>query len=191
MLDINAYYSIYNDFIGGELITNKLPTSHRGEAVTPGSLFSPYVNSSSEVTSTGVGIGFTYSIFKGYTLTGNYNYATFDLGSSADRDFRAGFNTPQNKFNIGIGNRKVFDNFGFHVNFRWQDSFVWESTFGVWNVPEFGVLDAQVNYKISNIKTIVKLGGTNLLGGDYRTNLGAPFVGQQFYLSLTFDEFLN
>jgi len=58
-------------------------------------------------------------------------------------------------------------------------------------VPEFGVLDAQVSYKVSNIKTIIKIGGTNLLGGDYRTNLGAPFVGQQFYLSLTFDEFLN
>ena len=58
-------------------------------------------------------------------------------------------------------------------------------------MPEFGVFDAQVNYKISALKTIVKLGGTNLLGGDYRTNLGAPFVGKQYYISLTFDEFLN
>ena len=191
MLDINAYYSSYTDFIGGELIVSKLPTSHRGEAITPGSLFSPYVNSYSEVTSKGVGIGFTYNFFKGYNLTGNYNYATFDLGANAENDFRTGFNTPENKFNIGIGNRKAFKNFGFNVNFRWQDKLLWESTFGIWNVPEFGVLDAQVNYKISDIKTIIKLGGTNLLGGDYRTNLGAPFVGQQFYLSLTFDEFLN
>lgn len=191
MLDINGYYSSYTDFIGGELIASKLPTSHRGDPINPGSIFSPYVNSASEVTSVGAGIGFTYNFYKGYTLTGNYNYATFDLNSSTDGDFRAGFNTPENKFNIGIGNRKAFDNFGFNVNFRWQDKFLWESTFGIWNVPEFGVLDAQVNYKISNIKTIVKLGGTNLLGGDYRTNLGAPFVGKQFYLSLTFDEFLN
>lgn len=191
MLDINAYYSSYTDFIGGEIIASKLPASHRGEAITPGSLFSPYVNSTSNVTSTGIGIGFTYNFFKTYNLTGNYNYATFDLGANAENDFRAGFNTPKNKFNIGIGNRKVFKNFGFNVNFRWQDKFLWESTFGVWTVPEFGVFDAQVNYKISTIKTIVKLGGTNLLGGDYRTNLGAPFVGQQFYLSLTFDEFLN
>ncbi len=191
MLDINGYYSSYTDFIGGEIIASKLPTSHRGDAINPGSLFSPYVNSTSEVTSVGAGIGFTYNIYKGYTITGNYNYATFDLNSSTDGDFRTGFNTPENKFNIGIGNRKVFNNFGFSVNFRWQDKFIWESTFGIWNVPEFGVLDAQVNYKISDIKTIVKIGGTNLLGGDYRTNLGAPFVGQQFYLSLTFDEFLN
>ena len=58
-------------------------------------------------------------------------------------------------------------------------------------MPEFGVFDAQVNYKFTGIKTIVKLGGTNLFGGDYRTNLGAPFVGQQYYISLTFDEFLH
>lgn len=191
MLDINGYYSSYTDFIGGEIVANKLPTSHRGDEIVPGSLFSPYVNSTSNVTSMGIGVGFTYNIFKGYNLIGNYNYATFDLGSNADRDFRAGFNTPKNKFNIGLANRGAIKNFGFNVNFRWQDKFLWESTFGIWTVPEFGVFDAQVNYKITNLKTIVKLGGTNLFGGDYRTNLGAPFVGQQYYISLTFDEFLH
>lgn len=191
MFDINGYYSSYTDFLGSDLINSKEKTSHRGDAIAPGSLFAPYVNSSNEVTSMGAGIGFTYNVYRGYTITGNYNYATFDLGAEANTDFRAGFNTPENKFNIGIGNRKVVENFGFSVNYRWQDKFLWESSFGFWNVPEFGVLDAQVNYKIPNIKTIVKLGGTNLFGGDYRTNAGGPFVGKQFYLSLTFDEFLN
>jgi iron complex outermembrane receptor protein len=31
---------------------------------------------------------------------------------------------------------------------------------------------------------MLKLGATNLGGGDYRTNLGAPFVGQMYYVSL-------
>jgi outer membrane cobalamin receptor len=77
------------------------------------------------------------------------------------------------------------------VNYRWQDSFLWQSDFGDWTVPEFGVVDAQVSYKISSMKTMVKLGGTNLFGGDYRTNFGGPFVGQMYYISLTFDEFLK
>ena len=191
MLDINGYYSSYSDFIGGEIIASKEAASHRGDAISAGSLFSPYVNSSDEVTSYGVGVGFTYNVFKGYTVNGNYNYAKFPNESNADGDFRAGFNTPEHKFNIGLGNREVFNNFGFNVNFRWQEQFIWESTFGIWTVPEFGVFDAQVNYKISSLRTIIKLGGTNLLGGDYRTNLGAPFVGKQYYISLTFDEFLN
>ena len=191
MLDINAYYSRYKDFNGNEIIASKYPTSHRGEAIAPGSLFSPFVNSHSEVTSYGIGLGFNYSIFKSYYINGNYNYARFELGANAESDYRAGFNTPEHKYNIGIGGRKIIDNFGFYVNFRWQDDFLWESVYGIWNVPDFGVLDAQLNYKISAIKTVIKLGGTNLLGGDYRTNLGGPFVGKQYYLSLTFDQFLN
>ncbi|MDZ7648777.1 MAG: hypothetical protein U5K54_17255 [Cytophagales bacterium] len=57
--------------------------------------------------------------------------------------------------------------------------------------PSLSVLDAQVNYKLSALRSMVKVGATNLGGGDYRTNLGAPFVGQMYYISLTFDEFLR
>ena len=80
---------------------------------------------------------------------------------------------------------------GFSVNYRWQESFVWNSSFGDWTVPEYGVMDANVSYKASKIKTIFKVGGTNLFGGDYRPNYGSSFVGQQYYVSLTFDQFLN
>jgi hypothetical protein len=80
---------------------------------------------------------------------------------------------------------------GFNVNFRYQGDFRWESTYGVWDVPAFGVVDAQISYKMSPIKTVLKVGGTNIGGSDYRTNFGAPFVGQMYYISLTFDEFFN
>ena len=53
------------------------------------------------------------------------------------------------------------------------------------------VLDAQINYAIKDWKTIVKIGANNLLGNDYRTNIGAGFVGQLYYISLTFNEFMN
>jgi len=41
------------------------------------------------------------------------------------------------------------------------------------------------------MKSIFKIGGTNLGGNDYRTNLGSPFIGQMYYVSITFDEFLK
>ena len=90
-----------------------------------------------------------------------------------------------------MGNRKLVKDLGFNVNFRYQDAFLWESSYGVGNIPAYGVLDAQVSYKLSALKSVVKIGGTNLGGGDYRTNIGAPFIGQTYYLSLTFDEFLK
>ncbi|MBX2969486.1 MAG: TonB-dependent receptor [Cyclobacteriaceae bacterium] len=189
LVDVNGYYTIYKDFIGGEIVVSKEAATHQGNQINAGSLFSPYVNNPSNVNSYGFGLGLEYKLLKGYTLSGSYNYATFEEDADS---FISGFNMPENKINVGIGNRRINKtNLGFNINFRWQDAYLWESSFGSWNVPEFGVLDAQVSYRLPAIKTVAKLGGTNLLGGDYRTNFGAPFVGQQFYISLTFDEFFR
>ena len=189
MIDINGYYTSYQDFIGGQIVAVKKATSHQGKTVPAGSLYSVYNNSLESVTSLGAGIGFTYSLPRNFTLSGNYSYASFS--ANEDADFRAGFNTPKNKFSIGLGNRKIVNNLGFNVNFRYQEGYLWQSSYGVWNVPAFGVLDAQINYKLMPLKSMIKIGATNLGGGDYRTNLGAPFVGQMYYVSITFDEFLR
>lgn len=191
LIDLNGYYTNYEDFIGSLDVASKNDTEHQGDVVPAGTIFSPYVNSSATVSSFGIGLGVTYNLPKGYQVNANYNYATFDEDANQDPNFRAGFNTPENKFQVGLGNRKVTKNFGFNVNYRWQEEFLWQSDFGQWNVPEFGVFDAQVSYKITSIKSMLKLGGSNLFGGDYRTNLGGPFIGQQYYISLTFDEFLR
>ncbi len=191
IVDLNGYYTSYKDFIGGDDVAAKYQTVHQGTTFAPGTIYSPYRNSPEDVTSTGIGLGLTYNFLKGYFVTGNYNYATFDSKQSDGSTFRAGFNTPENKFTVGVGNRKLTKNLGFNFNFRWQEEFLWQSDFGDWIVPEFGVFDAQFSYRIPSIKTIAKIGGTNLFGKDYRTNLGGPFVGQQYYLSLTFDEFFK
>lgn len=189
LLDLNGFYTSYTGFIGGQIVASKNPTTHQGNAIRPGTLFSPYVNSTREVTSFGAGLGFTYKLPRDFELNGNYNYANYT--AQEDADFRAGFNTPKNRGSIGLSNRKIFKNFGASINYRYQTAFLWESSYGTWNVPEFGVLDAQVSYTVPSIKSVIKLGGTNLGGGDYRTNLGSPYVGQQYYISITFDEFLK
>jgi iron complex outermembrane recepter protein len=190
LVDLNGYYSIYTNFIGQQLIAGKNSTTHQGRRVDAGALWAPYTNLSQEVTSYGVGLGLSYSLPKTFVLNGNYSWAEFEApGASAD--FQSNFNTPRNKVSVGISSRKIIENVGFNINYRWQDAFEWESSFGVWQVPQFGVVDAQVNYKVSSIKSLIKLGATNIGGGDYRTNIGAPFVGQQYYVSITFDQFLK
>ena len=189
LVDLNGYYTSYSNFLAGQIVAIKNPTTHQGRAVPAGSLYSPYTNSTRDVTSLGVGLGLTYSLPKNFIVNGNYNYA--DFTANEDKDFRAGFNTPKNRFSVGIGNRKIVKDLGFNINYRYQESFQWQSSYGNWIVPAFGVLDAQLNYKVAPIKSIIKIGATNLGGGDYRTNLGSPFVGQQYYISITFDEFLN
>jgi outer membrane receptor protein involved in Fe transport len=190
LVDLNGYYTTYTNFIGQQAVVNKVGTTHQGRPIAAGSLWAPYTNLSQEVKTYGVGLGLSYSLPKNFVVNGNWNWAGFEApGSSVD--FQSNFNTPRNKINVGLSNRKIIDNLGFNVNYRWQTAFEWQSSFGVWQVPQFGVVDAQLNYKVSSIRSMIKIGGTNIGGGDYRTNIGSPFVGQQYYISITFDEFLK
>jgi iron complex outermembrane recepter protein len=191
LVDLNVYYNLYNDLMGTDFVASKGPSMHQGTTLPAGTIFSLYSNSPEQVTSYGVGVGLTYNLPKGYAVHGNYNYADFSVDEVPGRVYNAGFNTPNNKFNIGLSNRKVTKSLGFTINYRWQESFDWFSSFGAWTVPEFGVVDAAVTYRVPSIKSIVKLGGTNIGGGDYRTNLGGAFVGQMYYVSITFDEFFR
>lgn len=189
-LDANFYYNSYKDFIGAQTVVSKKSITHTASARTynAGENFRPYTNSVETVTSWGMGLGFSYKIAGGYDLDGSYAYNTFTLPAS---DFEALFNTPENRFNIGISNRELVGNLGFGVNYRYSQEYKWESAFGTGQIPSISVIDAQLNYKIKEWKTMIKFGANNLFGKDYRTNYGAGFVGQLYYISLTFDEFMN
>jgi iron complex outermembrane recepter protein len=186
-IDLDGYYTTYKNFIGGDNYVLKDATTHQGKTLPAGTVFSPYVNFPEDVTSYGVGVGLGYLLSNGLQFSANYNYATFEDNRDENSQFRAGFNTPENKFNVGVGRIIAKDRkFGFNLNYRWQDGFEWQSDFGVSMIPEFGVFDAQVSYKLP-INMIVKASGTNLFGADYRTNFGGPFIGQQYILSVTYD----
>ena len=189
LIDLNYYYTSYSNFLGAQQAVNKVATQHQGQQIKAGTDWGLFANSPYTLTSYGIGLGISYSLPKNLVLTGNYNYT--DFSGEQDEDFIAGFNTPKNRFSVGIGSSQVTKNIGFNINFRYQESFLWQSAFGEDIMPAYGVLDAQVNYKISSMKTIVKLGGTNLGGNDYRTNFGSPYVGQIYYVGLVFDEFMN
>ena len=196
LVDVNYYHNNYKNFIANFPVLSAGPVERRGEILTNpvggvNILMNPFVNVRNDVNSDGIGVGLTWNIGNGYSVGGSYNWAQFSVDGELPEGFVAGFNTPEHKLNVNLSNRDIGNNIGFYVGFRWQDEFLWESTFGVGNIPDFGVLDLQVSYKLEPLKSVVKLGGTNLFSGDYRTNIGAGFVGSQYYVAITFDEFLN
>ena len=151
--------------------------------------FRLYVNAPEKITSLGFGLGLSYKFYKEFTGYGHYNYSTFSVEDPGP-GFESGFNMPENKFLLGISNRKLIDNFGFDVSYRWQSDFLWENAFAHGVVPAYGVFNGQVNYTFKSLHTMLKVGGTNILGKDYRTNIGGPHVGSMYYISLTFDNWL-
>ena len=128
----------------------------------------------------------------GYYIGGNIAFN--QLISQNDllaQGFRASYNTPEYRFNVQVGNRKLTDKLGFQINYRWQQAFLWESSFGVGVIPDFGTLDAQVSYKVPEWKSTLKLGASNILNERYTTSFGNPTLGSIYYFQITFDEFFN
>jgi iron complex outermembrane recepter protein len=210
-IDAYYYYSVYTDFIGGVVLLQ--PTASIAPGVLPVTsgvlsgntrrVFSMPANSDKKITSTGWAIGFNYLLGKGFALNGNLaNNELRDFTPSPEIQY-ASFNTPRYRWNLGFGNRSVAGSkFGFNVNFKRQDAFTWESGFvqpSDTNVPLFtntqvpaiNNLDAQVSFKLSSMKSILKVGATNLLGTPYFQAFANPNIGSTYYLSLTFDELLN
>jgi outer membrane receptor protein involved in Fe transport len=186
LIDANFYHTWYSNFLGQIRAYSKVATERRGQQINAGTFWAPNANSPSELTSYGIGIGLTYNLPNDFVLTANYNYTTFS--GEQPEEFLTQFNTPKNRYVLGIGNPRLTQRLGFQVNYRYQDSFFWESAYGSATIPAYGLLDAQINYRIPAFKTIVKLGGTNIGGNDYRTNFGSTFIGQVYYVSLVFDQ---
>jgi iron complex outermembrane receptor protein len=197
-LDVNGYYNIYNDFIGGFNVfapyygtaqtspTDTSPTSAAAALANRDSReYQIYTNTKLEVKSIGFGLGLSKKIYKNFELSGNYNYAEFDFDQSKDPSFQASFNTPKHRVKASLSNDKLFGNLGVSVSGRWNSEYLWESSFGTGMIDEATVIDAQANYTIKSLKSILKVGITNLGGREYGQVLGAGLIGQQYFVSLT------
>lgn len=150
------------------------------------------INADGNVRSHGFAVTTEYSLSGGYTIGGNVSYNNLlDEDDLVRQGFSASYNTPEWRYNVKFANRKVTDNLGFNVTYRWQDAYLWQSSIGEGIVDAFGTVDAQVSYKLSDYNTILKLGGSNILNERYTTSLANPSLGAIYYVSITFDQFLN
>jgi hypothetical protein len=191
-IDLSGYFNSYQDFIAGKNVITPFYGTVGDNSLSLAALqngdftvFQTYTNSAADINSYGASIGINTKIFNGFDLGLNYTYSKFDFDQASDPDFEAGFNTPEHKVKVQFGNTNLFKNFGFNVNLRWQNAFVWESTFLDATVDGRTVLDAQINYSIPKFKSVFKLGGANLGGQEYLSAPGVGAVGSQYYLSWT------
>ncbi|WP_394775184.1 carboxypeptidase-like regulatory domain-containing protein [Flavobacterium sp.] len=197
-VDLNVYYNIYNDFmntsrvispyygtVGTDSANPSVQQSYQALAFGDRRVYQIYTNTTAQVSSLGFGIGLSKKIYKDFEIGANYNYAQFDFNQADDPSFIAGFNTPKHRIKASLGNAKVIKNLGFNINVRWNTEYLWQSSFGDGMVPENTVLDAQVNYAFTKLKSVIKVGATNLFGSDYLQVIGAGAIGQQWFVSWT------
>jgi iron complex outermembrane recepter protein len=210
-VDAYYYYSVYKNFIGGTVLLQ--PTASLAPGVLPEAsgvlgagtrrAFSRPVNSTEDITASGWAVGLNYRAGKNFVLSGNLaNNELNNFTPSAELQ-TAAFNTPKYRWNVGLSNRSIGGSkIGFNVSFKHQDEFIWESSFvqptetGVplysnTIVPAINNLDAQVSFKLSKMKSIIKVGGSNILGTPYIQAYGNPTIGAMYYVSISFDDLLN
>ena len=212
IIDASAYYNIYNDFLANEQVIAPLygevsnfdltgydpnnPATIAGlnqdTQQILGALqnddfvaYQTYTNADETVKSFGAAIQVSTKVLNGFDLSANYTWARLDFDVEENPNFLTQFNTPEHKFKASFGHTDLFKNFGFNASWRWSDNYVWESSFGIGEIPAFHVLDAQVNYRIPSLKSTIKVGASNLMGDEYFTAFGTGFIGSQYYIGLT------
>lgn len=190
-IDLSGYYNSYSNFIAN--VTTVVP--FYGQAGDGGlsllalqngdfQAYQTYTNSSVDINSYGGTVGVDTKIGN-FDLGVNYTYAELDFDEGRFPDFRTNFNTPKHKVKASFGNPELFTNFGFNVNYRWSDSYFWEASFADGDIPAFTVLDAQFNYSVPSMKSVFKVGGSNILGDEYFTAVGTGSIGSIYYVSWT------
>lgn len=191
-IDLSGYYNSYQDFIAGKNVITPFYGTVGDNSLSLAALqngdfavFQTYTNSAADINSYGASIGLNTKIFNNFDFGLSYTYAKFDFDQASDPDFEAGFNTPEHKVKVQLGNTELFKNFGFNVNLRWQNAFVWESTFLDATVDGRTVIDAQINYSVPKLKSVFKIGGANIGGQEYFSAPGVGAIGSQYYISWT------
>jgi hypothetical protein len=197
-VDINGYYNQYNHFLNTSRVAgvyygnvnapiNLLDPLNTVAALTRGDrrIYQIYSNTTADVASLGFGLGLSKKVYKNFELGANYNYSQLNFDQSEDPGFVTGFNTPKHRVKASLGNTRLFKNFGFNTNVRWNSEYFWESSFADGMIPSTTVVDAQINYAVPTCKLLFKVGATNIGGKDYVQVIGAGSIGQQWFASLT------
>ena len=199
VIDFDAYTNIYDGFLGQVNVSVPLRQNVGSDSAVLDMLtanknniakYKVYTNAKDTYNNYGSSLGVTYSFYQKYVANVTVNYNKI---SSAHNDdvFQTGFNTPDWSTNVGIGNREIIKNVGFNVIWKWQNSFYWESQLVNGTVGAFSTVDAQVNLRLPKIKSIIKVGATDLLNTKYIQYAGGPTIGALVYTTFTIDGLLT
>ena len=195
-IDAAVYKNDFQDFINTQIVLSPL----YGEVGDGGlsilamanqdfETWSSYTNSPAEISSWGLSVGASTKIFGSFDLSANYTKTKLEFDEASYPDFRTNWNTPEHKIIAQFGNTSLFRNFGFNVAWRYWSEYLWQASFGDGMVPETHIIDAQINLTVPKWKSTIKVGATNLGGEEYFTAFGSGFIGTQYYISWTANNF--
>jgi len=190
LVDAYIYSSKYQNFISGVTVIQSRGSYNPMNLLFESSRigYSISTNAPGEVSVKGWGASADVLLPKNFTFGANlYSDVIGDLPLG----FVSYFNTSKYRANLTFANTGFGKNgrYGFNVVYRTTSDFNYEGTFGSGEMPGYKTIDAQASYKFPAIKSVFKIGGTNILNKYYRTGWGNPSIGGLYYVSFAYNVF--
>lgn len=178
-IDVYGFVNRYNGFLATQVLAQNPYTPDERR-------FQTTVSTDDPIISFGWAAGIDVLLPNRFFIKANIAYNALESLGDRPPGFQSRFNTPKYRSNFSLGNSNVYKNFGFGISWRWQDHFLWQSAFGVAEIPAFSIIDAQVSYHIESLNTILKAGGSNILNEPYTTSFGSAQVGGLYYFTVLY-----
>jgi len=190
LIDFYVYAGHYENFISGVTVLQSR------NAANPSVLdvldankriaYSISTNATANVSTKGWGASMDYLLPNRFVFTSSiYTDEIGDLPAG----FISYFNAPTWRANFGFSHPGLLMNnrLGFNVNLHYQDEIAYEGTFVAGKVPSYSTLDAVLTYRVPKIKSLIKVGGTNVMNKYYYTAFGSPQIGGLYYISFAYN----
>ena len=216
-VDAFYFHSKYTDFIAAQNFYQPTTGQIRDFTINAFRTLQVNVNNGNEVFVDGYGLGLDYEAGRDFTISGNYarqvgTVTLRDAQGNVRADFagvpvvrrkmsnpevsqlgRNFFISPENRYNVSLSNSRITDRLGATVTYRRTDRMWVEQgiTAGDVFLPSWSSVDAQVSYKVPSFKSVVKVGGTNILNKYYAQGYGLARIGGLYYVSIAFDELMR
>ena len=190
LIDFYAYVGHYENFLSGVTVlqsrnaANPSPLDVLDASKRIG--YSISTNATSNVATKGWGASIDYLLPNHFVFTSSiYTDEIGDLPTG----FVSYFNAPTWRANFGFSHPGLLMNnrLGFNINLHYQDEIAYEGTFVAGKVPSYSTIDAVLTYRVPKIKSLIKLGGTNVTNKYYYTAFGSPQIGGLYYVSFAYN----
>jgi len=186
-IDVNAYYSDYENFIGTNSVYVPVDGSIAPSVAMSGSLNQDYLqfgvdaNLDVPFSTYGLSVEAIKKFSSMLSMNLIYEYNNLDYEAEANSDFELSWNTPEHRVKLGFTST-LSENMSFTANARYNSEYYYESSFIDATIRENTVVDAKFMFAVpafDNIK--FELGGNNIAGRSYASIPGSGRIGSLYY----------
>ncbi len=183
-LDMNAYYSQYENFIGTNSVY--VPAAIGQPAAVAMGLgayaqFGVDANLDVPFDTYGFSLEAIQRLNASTSMNFIYEYNELDYEAKANSDFELSWNTPKHRIKLGLTSN-VSENLTISANARYNSEYYYESSFIDATIRENTVVDAKVTFGINALSNVkFEIGGNNIAGREYVSIPGSGNIGSLYY----------